>query len=61
MTLAAHNILEAFDALEPSEQQQVAVEILRRASTTEELSSDTYDEIAAEVFRTYDAEEAGDA
>lgn len=58
MTLAAHNILEAFDALEPREQQQVAIEILRRASTTDDLSNEAYDAIAAEVFGSYDAEEA---
>jgi uncharacterized membrane protein len=61
MTLAAHNILEAFDALKPNEQQQVAVEILRRASTTGEIADEAYDEIAAEVFRSYDAEESGSA
>lgn len=59
MTLAAHNILEAFDALEPNEQQQVVVEILRRSTATGELGDDTFDEVAAEVFRAYDVEEAG--
>jgi hypothetical protein len=63
MTVAAQNILAAFDALDPKEQQQVAVEILRRsaATDTEELTGDVFDELAAEVFRQYDVEESSGA
>jgi hypothetical protein len=53
MTVAAHNVLAAFNALAPKEQQQVAVEILRRSATT--------DELAGEVSRRYDAEESSRA
>jgi hypothetical protein len=58
MTAAANNVLAAFNALAPEEQQQVAVEILRRSTATSELSDEAFDELAAEVFRSYDAEES---
>jgi hypothetical protein len=58
MTVAAHKVLDAFNALAPEEQKQVAVEILRRSSSTGELSDDAFDELTAEVFRGYDAEES---
>jgi hypothetical protein len=37
------------------------VEILRRSTDTGELGDDTFEELAAEVFRGYDAEESGGA
>ncbi len=57
MTIAAHKVLDAFSALAPEEQQQVAVEILRRSSANGELSDEVFSELAVEVFRSYDAEE----
>ncbi|HEV3146084.1 MAG TPA: hypothetical protein VGZ47_19510 [Gemmataceae bacterium] len=46
-----------FDALPPDEQQQVVVEILRRTAPAGDLSEAAFDELAAELFRGYDAEE----
>jgi hypothetical protein len=61
MTIEAHQVLAAFNALAPEEQQQVAVEILRRSTGTGDLNEETFDELAAEMFRRYDAEEAAGA
>lgn len=61
MTTAAHSLLTAFDALDPVEQQRVAVEILRRSAATNDLTNDAFDELTAEVFQSYDAEEANGA
>jgi hypothetical protein len=58
MTTTARNLLAAFDALPPAEQQQVAAEILRRTAVGGEVSGETLDELAGELFRSYDAEEA---
>jgi hypothetical protein len=58
MTTAVNDLLNAFDALEPAEQQRVAVEILRRSAATDELTTETFDELAAELFLGYDAEES---
>ncbi len=61
MTAAARDLLAAFDALPPSDQQQVAAEILRRTATTGDLPDGAFDELAAELFRGYEAEEAARA
>jgi hypothetical protein len=61
MTVAAQQVLAAFNALAPEDQQKVAVEILRKSATSGELSDEAFDEIAADVFRSYDAEESGSA
>jgi len=58
MTQADRELLTAFDALSLVDQQQVAVEILRRATPSGELSEDALHELADELFRGYDAEEA---
>jgi hypothetical protein len=58
MTLAARNLLTAFESLDPAEQQQVAVEILRRSTAADELADHTFDELAADVFQSYDAEDS---
>jgi hypothetical protein len=58
MTEAIRDVLAAFDALSPAEQQQVAVEILCRSTPAEDLPEAALDELAAELFRAYDAEEA---
>ena len=61
MTTTTRNLLAAFDALPPEEQQHVAAEILRRTAPAGDLSEVALDELAAELFRGYDAEEAGRA
>jgi hypothetical protein len=61
MTVAAQQVLAAFNALEPEDQQKVAVEILRQSAASGDLSDEAFDEIAADVFRSYDAEESGSA
>jgi hypothetical protein len=61
MTTSARDVLAAFDTLSPAEQQQVAVEILRRSAGAGELPDAAFDELAAELFRAYDAEETGRA
>jgi hypothetical protein len=61
MTEPVRDLLRAFDALSPTEQNQVAAEILRRCTPDESLSDAALDELAAELFRGYDAEEAGRA
>lgn len=58
MSTGANNLLSAFDSLEPAEQRAVAAEILRRSYGIGELSDATFDELAAEVFHGYDAEES---
>jgi hypothetical protein len=61
MTEAVRDLLRAFDALSPAEQNQVAAAILRRWTPDESLSEAALDELAAELFRGYDAEESGRA
>jgi hypothetical protein len=58
MTTTAREVLAAFDALPPAEQQQVAAEILRRSSGTGDLPEAGFDELGAELFSRYDKEEA---
>jgi hypothetical protein len=61
MTATAHDVLTAFEALPPAERQEVAAEILRRSAGTGDLSEAALDELADEVFRAYDAQEAKSA
>jgi len=61
MTATARDVVTAFEALSPAEQQQVAAEILRRAAPADDLSAAGLEELAAELFRSYDAEEAARA
>ena len=61
MTATAQEILAAFEALPPAEQQQVAAEILRRCRGTGDLPEEAFDELAADLFCRYDAEEAARA
>jgi len=61
VTTRAHNIIASFEALEPVEKQQVAAEILRRSAGVDELTGETFDELAAELFQSYDDEEAARA
>lgn len=57
MTTTSRDVIAAFDALAPEEQREVANEILRRTAPLEELPEAALDELAAELFRGYDAEE----
>ena len=61
MTEAVRDLLRAFEALAPAEQNQAAAEILRRWTPDETLPDAALDELAAELFRGYDAEEAAGA
>jgi hypothetical protein len=58
MIATPHELLAAFDALDPVQKQQVAVEILRRSAAQHEMADDAFLELAAEVFRVYDSEES---
>jgi uncharacterized membrane protein len=61
MSPAVRDLLAAFDALSADEQQQVAAEILRRTTAAGDLSEEDLNELTAELFRSYDAEEAARA
>jgi hypothetical protein len=63
MTATARQLLDSFDALPDAEKHQVAVEILRRVTVAVEgdLPESALVEVADELFRTLDAEEAGHA
>ena len=61
MTETVRDFLRVFEGLSPAEQNQVAAEILRRCTPDEGLPDAALDELAAELFRAYDAEEAGRA
>ncbi len=58
MTAKALDVLAAFDALSNAEKQQVAAEILRRSTVEGDLPEAALQELAAELFSGYDAEEA---
>jgi hypothetical protein len=61
MTADAQNLLKAFDALPVAAQHEVAVAILRRTSHIEDIPEAALHELADELFRGYDAEEAAHA
>ncbi|HOB75897.1 MAG TPA: hypothetical protein PKG54_15385 [Phycisphaerae bacterium] len=61
MSTTGRDLLAAFDALDPVEKQQVAVEILRRSAGVDDLTEKAFDELADELFRAYDDEEAAGA
>ena len=63
MTPTARQLLDAFDALPDADKHQVAVEILRRFAGAVEgdLPESALVEMADELFRGLDAEEAGHA
>jgi hypothetical protein len=61
MTADVRDLLAAFDALPPAEQQQMAAEILRRTAGAGDLTEAALDELAAELFRADDTEEAAGA
>lgn len=57
MTEIVRNLLRTFDALSPAEQHEMTAEILRRCAPGEDLPNAALDGLAAELFRSYDAEE----
>ncbi|MBW3597124.1 MAG: hypothetical protein KY475_07595 [Planctomycetes bacterium] len=57
MTDAASRLLKAFEELSTAEQSELAVEILRRAPIGGELPESAFDELADDLFLSYDAEE----
>jgi hypothetical protein len=61
MSTTARELLSAFEALSPADQHQVTAEILRRSAGADDLPDTAFDELAAELFRGYDAEEAARA
>lgn len=61
MTTAAQELLKAFDALPAGEQHEVAVTILRRTADAQDIPEAALHELADELFRGYDAEEAARA
>ena len=61
MTATVRDVLKAFEALPPAERHEVAAEILHRSAGSGDLSQAALDELADEVFRSYDAEEASGA
>ncbi len=58
MSISARELLVTFDKLSPGEQQEVAAEILRRSAAAGDLPESALNELATELFRGYDAEEA---
>ncbi len=58
MSPVVRDVLAAFDALSPEEQEQVATEILRRLSGSDDVPEAALHELADELFCGYDAEEA---
>ena len=61
MSTAAKDLLTAFDALPSFAQHEVAVAILRRTAATDDIPEAALHELADELFRGYDAEEAAHA
>ena len=61
MTEAVRDLLRAFKALPPAEQHELAAEILRRWAPDGDLPAAALDELAADLFRAYDAEESAGA
>ncbi len=62
MTATAQELLTAFDALPDAEGEAVLAELLRRRpSGGGDLPAEALDELADELFRSYDLAEADDA
>jgi hypothetical protein len=61
MIATALELLAAFDALPPAEKKQVTDELLRRSWDDGDLPEMSLNKLAAELFRSYDAEEAARA
>jgi hypothetical protein len=61
MTDTARELLTTFDALSPADQQQVAAGILRRTARYDDLPEAALHQLADELFRSHDADEAAHA
>ncbi len=61
MTTAAQDLLRVFDALPAAVQHEVAVAIIRRTAATDDIPEAALHELADELFRAYDEEEAAGA
>ena len=63
MTIAAEQFLNSFDSLPEADKHAVAVEILRRVSSSapDDLSDETLIATADDLFLALDAEEAKNA
>lgn len=61
MSESARSVLASFDALPPADQAALAAELLRRADAYGPLTDEALTEVAAELWSTYDAEEAARA
>jgi hypothetical protein len=62
MSVAAQNLLRAFGGLPAAEWDAVITELLRRYPPGGgDLAAGAFEELAEEVFRSYDAAEATDA
>jgi hypothetical protein len=57
MTPAVQQFFNAFDSLSEADKHEAAVEILRRWLPDGDVPDAALDELAAELFRSYDAEE----
>lgn len=61
MSKAAQDLLQAFDCLPAPAQHEVAVAILRRTATADDVPEAALHELADDLFRVYDAEESAHA
>jgi hypothetical protein len=61
MSEAARELLMTFDSLPPADQEEVLGEILGRRVPAGDLPEDGLHELAVDLFRGYDAEEAAHA
>ena len=61
MTVTAKGLLAAFENLEPADRQEVAAEILRRTAGAGEIPDSAFEQLADELFVSYDAEEESHA
>ena len=61
MTAAAHQVLAEIDALPMVEREAVITELLLRHPAGGDLPATAFEELADEIFQSYDAAEATDA
>jgi len=63
MSAMARELLKTFELLDPEDRQEVATEILRRSAGERwgagDLEDEAYVELACDLFKMYDKEEAG--
>ena len=58
MSEAGRAVLANFSELSAQDQREVVAELVRRASDGGELTEAALDEVASELFQSYDTEEA---